>query len=165
LRVSPTKILNEFIELNEYIPILLSLKEYYLFSFIYSLLAANEITEEVGRILLEAAAQSQIKELKLNKKSIPTEWKGLKLDEIRLFIKSKRNGSAKSNQVKLLILGKERYGKTSLLHNLKQEKEELSIGLTKTESTDGIDISTWRVNDDNDIIYSCWDFAGQRVSF
>jgi hypothetical protein len=127
-------------------------------------LAGNEITEEVGRILLEAAAQSQLKKITLNEISFPTEWKGLKLDEIRLFIKSKKNGSAKSNQLKLLILGKERYGKTSLLHNLKQEEEELSIGLTKTESTDGIDLSTWRVND-NDIIYSCWDFAGQRVGF
>jgi hypothetical protein len=132
--------------------------------FIYSVFA-NIITEEVGRILLEAAAQSQIKELKLNEISIPTEWKGLKLDEIRLFMKSKRNGSARNKQLKLLILGKERHGKTSLLHNLKQEKEELSIGLMKTESTDGIDISTWRVDDDGDIVYSCWDFAGQRVSF
>jgi hypothetical protein len=133
--------------------------------FIYLLLIANEITEDAGHILLEAAAQSQLKELKLNEKSIPTEWKGLRLDEIRLFMKSKRNGSAKSKQLKLLILGKERYGKTSLLYNLKQQEEELSIGLTKTGSTDGIDISTWRVDDDNDIIYSCWDFAGQRVSF
>jgi GTPase SAR1 family protein len=114
---------------------------------------------------LEAAVQSQLKQIRLNEKLIPTEWKGLKLDEIRLFIKSKRNGSAKSNQLKLLILGKERYGKTSLLHNLKQEEEELLIGLTKTESTDGIDISTWRVDNGSDIIYSCWDFAGQRVSF
>jgi hypothetical protein len=133
--------------------------------FIYSLLAANEITEEGGRILLEAAAQSQLKKILLDEKSIPTEWKGLRLDEVQLFIKSTRNGSAKSKQLKLLILGKERYGKTSLLHNLKQRERELSIGLMKTESTDGIDISTWSVDDDNDIIYSCWDFAGQRVSF
>jgi GTPase SAR1 family protein len=125
----------------------------------------NGISEEGSRILLEAAALSQLKEIRLNGKAIPTEWKGLKLDEIRLFMKSKRNGSAKRKQLKLLILGKERYGKTSLLHNLKQQEEGLSIGLMKTESTDGIDISTWRVDDNNDIIYSCWDFAGQRVSF
>ena len=76
--------------------------------------------------------------------------------------------STTSKQQKLLILGKERYGKTSLLHFLKSEK---SIQ-PPPDSTDGIDISTWKMpmksnmeEEENEIIFSCWDFAGQRVSY
>jgi hypothetical protein len=63
---------------------------------IYLLLAANRITEEGGCILLVATIQLQLKKIKLNRKLVPTEWKGLKLDENQLFMKLKRNGSTKS---------------------------------------------------------------------
>jgi hypothetical protein len=105
-------------------------------------LADTDITEESDCILLEAAAQSQLKKIWLNKILIPTEWKELKLDEIRIFMKSKRKGSAKSKQLKLFILGKEKHGKISLLYNLKRKQEELSVRLMKTELIDGINIST-----------------------
>jgi hypothetical protein len=131
----------------------------------------NKLTEKGGRIILEAAAKSNLKEMNLDDDAIPLEWKGLSLDEIRQFITAKNKQSTLNNQLKLLILGKERHGKTSLLHFLQQNK---SIG-SMTESTDGIDISQWILkrnigkndksdgNDKNEIIFSCWDFAGQRV--
>ena len=137
----------------------------------------NTLTEKGGRIILEAAAKSNLKEIKLenplfSNNVIPLEWKGLSLDEIRQFITAKNKQSTLNNQLKLLILGKERHGKTSLLHFLQQNK---SIG-PMTESTDGIDISQWKLkrngkndksdgSDKNEIIFSCWDFAGQRVCF
>ena len=123
----------------------------------------NKLTERGGRIILEAAAKSNLKKVKLRRDAVPTEWKGLKLDEIRQFIFATNKQRSSNKQQKLLILGKERHGKTSLLHFLEQNK---SIG-PKTESTDGIDISEWRLRenegDNNDTIFSCWDFAGQRV--
>jgi hypothetical protein len=130
----------------------------------------NKLTEKGGRIILEAAAKSNLKEMDLADNAIPTEWKGLSLDEIRQFITAKNIESTLNNQLKLLILGKERHGKTSLLHFLQNNK---SIG-PMTESTDGIDISQWKLkrngkndksdgSDKNEIIFSCWDFAGQRV--
>ena len=99
------------------------------------------------------------------------EWKGLKLDEIRKFIIGVNKESSLNKQLKLLILGKERHGKTSLLHYLQNNKSIGSI----VESTDGIDISQWKLrknkeeeedddDNDNEIIFSCWDFAGQKVS-
>jgi hypothetical protein len=136
----------------------------------------NKLTEKGSRIILEAAAKSNnMKKVKLDDDRLfrsvtPTEWKGLSLDEIRQFITAKNKQSTLNNQLKLLILGKERHGKTSLLHFLQQNK---SIG-PMTESTDGIDISQWKLkrngkndksdgSDENEIIFSCWDFAGQRV--
>ena len=127
----------------------------------------HNLTENGGRIILEAAAKSNLKEMELDRDAIPTEWKGLSLDEIRKFIAAKNKQSTLNNQLKLLILGKERHGKTSLLHFLQNNK---SIG-SMTESTDGIDISQWKLkkkkdstnNDENEMIFSCWDFAGQRV--
>jgi len=123
----------------------------------------NKLTERGGRIILEAAAKSNLKEVKLRRDAVPTEWKGLKIDEIRQFILATNKQRSSNKQQKLLILGKERHGKTSLLHYLQQNK---SIG-PRTESTDGIDISEWRLRknegDNNDTIFSCWDFAGQRV--
>ena len=130
----------------------------------------NNLTEKGGRIILEAAAKSNLKKMYLDEDAVPTEWKGLSLDEIRQFITAKNKQSTLNNQLKLLILGKERHGKTSLLHFLQQNK---SIG-PMTESTDGIDISQWKLkrngkndksdgSDKNEIIFSCWDFAGQRV--
>ena len=133
----------------------------------------NNLTEKGGRIILEAAARANLKgKVELDDSAVPTEWKGLSLDEIRQFITAKNIESTLNNQLKLLILGKERHGKTSLLHYLQQNK---SIGPI-TESTDGIDISQWKLkkesgkNNNNcgcekEIIFSCWDFAGQRVCF
>ena len=106
---------------------------------ILDLSSNDNLTEKGGRIILGAAAKSNLKEVILNGGAISTEWKGLLLDEIRQFIAAKNKQSGLNNQLKLLILGKERHGKTSLLHFLQQNK---SIG-TKTESTDGIDISQW----------------------
>jgi GTPase SAR1 family protein len=107
-----------------------------------------------------------LRKLELDEKSTPQEFRGLDLDGIRKFLSSLDEESTTTKQQKLLILGKEGYGKTSLLHFLQWNKP---IG-PSTKSTDGIDISTWKMSmkktdnmNEEEILFSCWDFAGQRV--
>ena len=47
----------------------------------------------------------------------------------------------KSKQIKMLIVGKEHHGKTSLLYYLKENKRIK----TPTKSTDGIDVNSWKI--------------------
>jgi hypothetical protein len=132
-------------------------------------LSYTKMTEKGTRTIIEAAAISGLNKLNLGD-STPSEFLDLDMNGIRKFLSSVAVSSSKSKQQKLLILGKERYGKTSLLHFLQLNKP---IG-PSTESTDGIDISHWKpikttekkkqqVNEEEEIEFSCWDFAGQRV--
>ena len=125
--------------------------------------------------LIEAASKSKLKYLGLNNDIVPEElrfWgdgylsKYLDVEKIRKYFEDLvRKGKSKNKRCKLMIVGKENQGKTSLLHYLKEGK---SIGKT-TKSTDGIDVNLWNIknnkddNDENEVIFSTWDFAGQEV--
>jgi hypothetical protein len=137
-------------------------------------LRGTNMTEKGARTIIEAAAISSLNKLSLDGKITPSEFRGLDMDGIRKFLSSLAVSSSKSERQKLLILGKERYGKTSLLYFLQKNKP---IG-PSTESTDGIDISYWKLpinttqtdinkqqQQKEEIEFSCWDFAGQRVCF
>ena len=158
-------------EMAQWISVNKTLQELYLYG--------TNMTEKGARTIIEAASISGLNKLVL--KSIfsdptPSEFRGLDMNGIRKFLSSIAVSSSFSKQQKLLILGKERYGKTSLLHFLQRNKP---IG-PSTESTDGIDISHWKLpinttdnninkqqqlNEKEWIEFSCWDFAGQRVCF
>ena len=129
--------------------------------------------------LIEAASKSKLKYLHLNNDVVPEElrfWsdkeslytknKYLDVEKIRKYFEDLvRFGKSKNKRCKLMIVGKENQGKTSLLHYLKERK---SIGKT-TKSTDGIDVNLWNIknnkddNDENEVTFSTWDFAGQEV--
>ena len=136
-------------------------------------LSYTKMTEKGARTIIESASISGLNKLYLSNSITPSEFRGLDMNGIRKFLSSIAVSSSFSKQQKLLILGKERYGKTSLLHFLQRNKP---IG-PSTESTDGIDISHWKLpinttdnninkqqlNEEELIEFSCWDFAGQRV--
>jgi hypothetical protein len=128
--------------------------------------------------LIEAASKSKLKCLGLKNDIVPEElrfWsdkeplysndKYLNVEKIRKYFEDVRKGKSKNKRCKLMIVGKENQGKTSLLHYLKEGK---SIGKT-TKSTDGIDVNLWNIkdnkddNDENEVIFSTWDFAGQEA--
>ena len=129
--------------------------------------------------VIEAASKSKLNYLLLDKDIVPEElrfwsdkWsyysseKYLDVEKIRKYFEDLvRKGKSKNKRCKLMIVGKENQGKTSLLHYLKEGK---SIGKT-TKSTDGIDVNLWNIknnkddNDENEVIFSTWDFAGQEV--
>ena len=127
--------------------------------------------------LIEAASKSKLKYLGLIHDIVPEElrfWSDkksqyaayLNVEKIRKYFEDLvRKGKSKNKRCKLMIVGKENQGKTSLLHYLKEGK---SIGNT-TKSTDGIDVNLWNIknnkdnNDENEVIFSTWDFAGQEV--
>ena len=67
--------------------------------------------------------------------------------------------------MKLLLVGDERQGKTSLLHYLQTGKSFKDTNKKEPERTDGVDIKIWREKKEKkEVTISSWDFAGQRVS-
>lgn len=77
-------------------------------------------------------------------------------------------------QIKLMVVGQENVGKTTLLQALRNTSKTIGDHSTPL-STDGIDIATWKVKLDKGdkqenkkakkIEFSCWDFAGQEVYY
>ena len=82
------------------------------------------------------------------------------------FFKDKLEGDA-CWRLKLMIVGQENVGKSTLLHALRQVKLK-KRSKRPNISTDGIDISDWEVRDSESkkpIIFSAWDFAGQEIYY
>ena len=103
--------------------------------------------------------------LECNKEKIPDELQGKSISEIRKYYLDLSRGKTNSKQVKLMIVGQEGHGKTSLLNYLKENKNVLN---KKTETTDGIEIKNWKIKgrkseEEEEITISTWDFAGQKV--
>ena len=66
---------------------------------------------------------------------------------------------AEWKQMKLMVLGQEAVGKTSLINCILDHRIERQKGGDPL-ATQGIDIDKWKVND---IYFSVWDFGGQEV--
>ncbi|XP_062596866.1 uncharacterized protein LOC134258357 [Saccostrea cucullata] len=81
------------------------------------------------------------------------------------YLRRLLSGSVECKRTKLMLVGLGEAGKTSLARAL--QSSDLKSSLTGHESiTDGIDISTWKISQDNEeISYSVWDFAGQTVYY
>src|SRR3990167_6869659 len=96
------------------------------------------------------------------------------LNEIRRFIDSLTDEKLACYRIKLLVVGKENVGKTSLIKKLQKssikksknitQKVDTSSGSATSISTDGIDIDKldfYSKDRGKNIEFSAWDFAGQ----
>ena len=107
----------------------------------------------------------QLKTLYLDDKAKPIEFQRKNADEVRQYLRDLSEGSKEIVRVKLLLVGDEKQGKTSLLHFLESNESFEQTNKKNPERTDGIDIKIWREKKDgNEITISSWDFAGQQVS-
>jgi GTPase SAR1 family protein len=73
-------------------------------------------------------------------------------------------GEAPWNQVKLLILGKEAVGKTSLLRSFLPKLRIETMTNGDPVSTNGVFITQWKPPN-SEIVFSAWDFGGQEVFY
>ena len=123
-------------------------------------------------ILLESisAKLSNLKQLKtlsliecISLKTPPPEIVKRGFASIISYLKRLSKGEVLCKRTKLMLVGLGEAGKTSLLNaliNKRQSKERPKI-------TDGIDIRDWVVDleDQSQLTYSMWDFAGQSVYY
>jgi len=132
-----------------------------------NLITDNNFSIKSSHIIINASSQSNLEKLYIN--PIPEEYgtyhendkfKPLDMNIVRQYLNELKKGKTLSKQMKLLILGKERHGKTSLIHFLREGKS-----IKSPQSTDGIDINSWKIKGKNNesINLSTWDFAGQQV--
>ncbi|MFT4926660.1 MAG: internalin A [Phenylobacterium sp.] len=103
----------------------------------------------------------KLKVLILNKNPLPISPEELKdlspQDQIRTILKIQQGKTSPLNEAKILVVGDERVGKTSLIRRL--------AGLTHDANeltTQGINISQQLLK--NDIKVNIWDFAGQEIT-
>ncbi|KAK3098103.1 hypothetical protein FSP39_016142 [Pinctada imbricata] len=84
---------------------------------------------------------------------------------ITAYLRRLATGSVECKRTKLMLVGLGGAGKTSLCRTLMNG--DSAKNLTGAEDiTDGIDIANWTVSyNDNQIMYSVWDFAGQTVYY
>lgn len=69
-------------------------------------------------------------------------------------------------RTKLMLVGQENVGKTTLLHAMRQLQKK-QRGKRNNISTDGIDIESWNIktSDKRQLTFSAWDFAGQEIYY
>jgi hypothetical protein len=129
-----------------------------------NLITVNNFSIESSHIIINSASQSNLEKLYISQ--IPEEYgtdkyEPLDMNKVRQYLNELKKGKTFSKQMKLLLLGKERHGKTSLIHFLREGKS-----IKSPQSTDGIDINSWKIkgkNNGESINISTWDFAGQQV--
>lgn len=114
-------------------------------------------------------------ELEGNKLNYPPHLK--EKDAILKHLTDMLDGTRPCFRMKLMLVGQENVGKTSLLGALKKTKKNIVQAVTKVAvkplSTDGIDIENWsfQINtpnlrpSTNTVTLSVWDFAGQEIYY
>jgi small GTP-binding protein len=107
----------------------------------------------------------------------PPEVVSLGKDAILKHLHDMLDGTQECFRMKLMLVGQENVGKTSLLNALKKKRKNLGpvAKITKQTaplSTDGIDIETWqlpifipRLKRKEVVTLSVWDFAGQEIYY
>jgi internalin A len=83
------------------------------------------------------------------------------LDSLRAYLRALESGSVESTDVKLLILGNGRIGKTQICRRLRKEKYDVRIA-----STHGIIVSSASLQQSEDVspmLFHLWDFGGQDI--
>jgi len=125
--------------------------------------ALNNLPTEIGE--LESLKKFRIENNPLNELAKDVVWemmrKGSKV--VLSYLRQRRMESSWS-QMKLMFLGQEGVGKTSLIRCfVRQSKDEANQLSGDTVSTDGIQIGSWKV--DQALTFSIWDFGGQAVFY
>eukprot|EP00026_Physarum_polycephalum_P000501 Phypoly_transcript_00502.p1 GENE.Phypoly_transcript_00502~~Phypoly_transcript_00502.p1 ORF type:complete len:1390 (-),score=279.22 Phypoly_transcript_00502:293-4462(-) len=90
---------------------------------------------------------------------IPPQIKGKGYKDIAVYLKQLQDGCAIWGRMKLMLVGQEGVGKTSLLQCI-QKKAKSEV--TQLLSTDGIEISSFV---SNKVQFRSWDFGGQLVFY
>eukprot|EP01113_Clastostelium_recurvatum_P008933 TRINITY_DN1425_c0_g1_i2.p1 TRINITY_DN1425_c0_g1~~TRINITY_DN1425_c0_g1_i2.p1 ORF type:complete len:3048 (-),score=746.58 TRINITY_DN1425_c0_g1_i2:25-9168(-) len=92
-------------------------------------------------------------------------------DHLLYFLGTQLRGSSVANRVKLMVVGRENVGKTSLLNCLRSKSAKFADNCN-TISTDGIDLGTWMLpiveeksGKKQTVAVSVWDCAGQEVYY
>jgi hypothetical protein len=79
------------------------------------------------------------------------------LELISYLLKIKEGGSQPLNEAKILVVGDERVGKTSIINRIVGNPFDKN-----QNTTEGIDIQNYRL--ENEIKVNIWDFAGQEIT-
>eukprot|EP00007_Cunea_sp_BSH-02190019_P005553 CAMPEP_0174232408 /NCGR_PEP_ID=MMETSP0417-20130205/2700_1 /TAXON_ID=242541 /ORGANISM="Mayorella sp, Strain BSH-02190019" /LENGTH=2427 /DNA_ID=CAMNT_0015310457 /DNA_START=88 /DNA_END=7371 /DNA_ORIENTATION=+ len=92
------------------------------------------------------------------------------LESVMQFMKDLLAGADPCFRMKLMIVGQENVGKTSLLRCLTRKKNAKGKLDLETMSTDGIDIESWEftttiAGQKQEVTLSAWDFAGQEIYY
>ena len=92
--------------------------------------------------------------------------------DVLAYMANMLGGTRKVYRMKLMIVGQENVGKTSVMKALKRKTEKKSIEgeNERNVATDGIDIGEWVVKSsllegEERLEFSSWDFAGQDVYY
>eukprot|EP01102_Stenamoeba_stenopodia_P006506 TRINITY_DN1787_c0_g1_i2.p1 TRINITY_DN1787_c0_g1~~TRINITY_DN1787_c0_g1_i2.p1 ORF type:complete len:1288 (-),score=192.66 TRINITY_DN1787_c0_g1_i2:91-3954(-) len=109
---------------------------------------------------------------------IPTETLGRDITFLKNWLLSLKSGSVACKRMKLMLVGQENVGKTSLSRCFKEMSakgiKKMSKKSPSTISTDGIDIEDWEPidptaspNEDKEskLRFNIWDFGGQEVYY
>lgn len=80
--------------------------------------------------------------------------------DLMLYLAQLQKEKVSWNRIKLLVVGEENVGKTSLLQYLQFQKPHNGLNL----STNGIEIKSLHSIDDK-VLFSAWDFGGQEVFY
>lgn len=132
---------------------------------ILKLKALSELNLEHNRFLMLPsflASMANLVEVFLEGNSltcIPPQIKGKGYKDIAIYLKQLQDGCAIWGRMKLMLVGQEGVGKTSLLQCI-QKKAKSEV--TQLLSTDGIEISSFV---SNKVQFRSWDFGGQLVFY
>jgi hypothetical protein len=95
--------------------------------------------------------------------SIPKDILGRSLNGIMLYLKGLQTEKAVWNKIKLMFVGQEAVGKTSLLECFRSGLKKLASPVMNL-STDGIDIGIWKPKNTS-LEFVTFDFGGQQILY
>ncbi|KYR02814.1 leucine-rich repeat-containing protein (LRR) [Tieghemostelium lacteum] len=147
---------------------------------LHSLVELNLINNQLTQLRPTMGLLENLSLLKLDGnrlKTPPAEILAMGLKSILDYLKDLIKGSESCFKMKLMIVGQENVGKTTLIKTLKEKKKKPT--LTQNISTDGISIDSWvfqgtfeELDENNkpvkrkqDVTLSIWDFAGQDIYY
>jgi len=118
----------------------------------------------------------------INPQAIPTYYRGNPSKELR-FLYSLTQGRSETKRMRLVFVGKEAAGKTTLIKRIIGKRDWAGNTFKTTDldsdnttasgseaqrkrkaATDGIDIHCWKPPN-SDVALSIWDFAGQQLYY
>lgn len=96
--------------------------------------------------------------------TMPQELRTATPDRIMAYLKGLQTQAATWKEVKLLFVGEEGVGKSSLLESFQNPKHKMKKEVGQNLATDGIAMSEW-IPPEHAVKFNCWDFGGQQVYY